>query len=69
MIAGVATSNAFPLYPFAAEQNVKGATRKCEKLFPWTSWIPRCNGTNDIEYICNGFICKINSKSTRDGFK
>ena len=23
MIAGVATSNAFPLHPFAAEQNVK----------------------------------------------
>lgn len=23
MIAGVATSNAFPLHPFAAEQNIK----------------------------------------------
>ena len=30
MIAGVATSNVSPLHPFAAEQNVKGTTRKCE---------------------------------------
>ena len=68
MIAGVATSNVSPLHPFAAEQNVK-VLQENVKTILLTSWIPRCNGTNDIEYICNGFICKINSKSTRDGFK
>ena len=69
MIAGVATSNVSPLHPFAAEQNVKVLQENVKNYSLECSWIPRCNGTNDIEYICNGFICKINSKSTRDGFK
>ena len=30
MIAGVATSNVFPLHPFAKRTKCKGATRKCE---------------------------------------
>ena len=64
MIAGVATSNAFPLHPFAAEQNVK-VLQESAKIFSRASWIPRCYGPNDVEHIRNGFICKINSKSAK----
>ena len=64
----VATSNAFPLHPFAAEQNVKvlQESAKNYSLEPagFQDVIP-----NDVEHIRNGFICKINSKSARNGFK